>query len=327
MTTVATPDPGRRLVDHMRDAALLYASRGWYVFPLIPSTKRPACPGHPAARCDRSDPWCRHGHTGWEQRATTNDARIQRAWSSTPYGIGIACGPSRLLVIDTDQPKTADHADGVGDERGGDKTLAQLEAAQRRLPPTYTVQTPSGGTHRYFAVPDGLQLGNTAGQLGQLIDTRGTGGYVVAAPTVIGRAYTVIANRRPAPLPDWLIQLLTPPAHGPATALSGFQTTGRHAAPAGPLSRYVIAALANEAARVRGALPGQRNDFLFRAAVALGQLVGSGQLDEHTARNRLREACTGHIIDQAFTAVQADATITSGLTRGAAEPRTGRTTA
>jgi hypothetical protein len=51
------------LIDQLRDAALLYASRGWHVFPLIPGTKKPACPGHPASRCDRSDPWCRHGHS------------------------------------------------------------------------------------------------------------------------------------------------------------------------------------------------------------------------------------------------------------------------
>ena len=67
-------DPTARLVDQLRTAALLYASRGWHVFPLIPGQKRPACPGHPAARCDRSDPWCRRGHSGWEQRATTSDA-------------------------------------------------------------------------------------------------------------------------------------------------------------------------------------------------------------------------------------------------------------
>jgi hypothetical protein len=76
----------------------------WHVIPLLPGTKRPACPGHPAAKCDRSDPWCRHGHTGWEQRATTSDPRIIRAWSS-PSRIGIACGPSGLLVVDTDQSK------------------------------------------------------------------------------------------------------------------------------------------------------------------------------------------------------------------------------
>ena len=123
-----------------------------------------------------------------------------------------------------------------------------------------------------------------------------------------------------------MVQLLCPASHGSASALSS-SDTARRPPTAGPLPRYVIAALANESARVRGALPGQRNDFLFRAAVALGQLVGGGQLDEDTARDRLREACASHILAGAFGALQADATITSGLTRGAAEPRTGRTTA
>src|SRR5829696_134967 len=204
-TTPAAAGSGRPLADQLRTAALLYASRGWHVFPLLPGTKRPACPGHPASRCDRSDPWCRHGHTGWEQRATVSDLRIRRAWSSGPNGIGIACGPSRLLVVDTDQPKAADQAGGLT----GEDSLARLEARNRaQLPSTYTVVTPSGGIHRYFALPDGLQLGNTAGQLGPLVDTRGAGGYVVASPTVIGRPYRVIENRRPAPLPDWLAQLL-----------------------------------------------------------------------------------------------------------------------
>lgn len=314
-----------RLVDQLRTAALLYASRGWHVLPLIPGTKRPACPGHPAARCDQSDPWCRHGHTGWEQRATTSDPRIHRAWSSTPYGIGIACGPSRLLVVDTDQPKP-DKAAAAGPT--GEDTLARVEARHRaQLPSTYTVITPSGGTHRYFVVPDGLQLGNTAGLLGPLVDTRCVGGYVVAGPTVIGRPYRVIDNRRPAPLPDWLAQLLTPNGRRPPTAADEPQTARQRVLATAPLSRYVTAAVAAETARVRGALPGQRNHLLFCAAIALGQLVGGGQLDEPTARDRLRDACAAHVAAGAFTAGEADATITSGLTRGTKQPRTGRTTA
>ena len=46
------------------EEALTDAGRGWPVFPLIPGTKRPACPTHPAASCNRSDPHCRHGHAG-----------------------------------------------------------------------------------------------------------------------------------------------------------------------------------------------------------------------------------------------------------------------
>lgn len=328
ITALATPDhprhPGRRLVDQLRTAALLYASRGWHVFPLLPGQKRPACPGHPAARCDRSDPYCRHGHTGWEQRATTSDPRIHRAWSSTPYGIGIACGPSGLLVVDTDQPKLGDQADAGPT---GEDSLARLEARHRaQLPPTYTVATPSGGTHRYFAMPEGVQLGNTVGQLGPLVDTRGAGGYVVAGPTIVERPYRVIDNRRPAELPAWLAQLLTTGTRRPQTPPRAPQTASRRLLATGPPARYVTAALANEAARVRAALPGQRNQLLFVAAVALGQLVGAGQLDEAIARDRLRDACAGHIAAGAFTAGEGDATITSGLTRGADEPRTRKAT-
>ena len=318
-------EPTARLVDQLRTAALLYASRGWHVFPLIPGQKRPACPGHPAARCDRSDPWCRRGHTGWEQRATTSDARILRAWSSRPYGVGIACGPSGLVVVDTDQAKPVQTAAAGA---SGEATVAELETRHRQaLPSTYTVATPSGGTHRYYLAPDDLQLGNTAGQLGPLVDTRGAGGYVVAAPTRLDRPYVVIEDRRPAPLPGWLAGLLAPTSRRAQPAPDGPQTARQRLLATGPLSRYVTAALALESARVRGALKGKRNHTLFVASVALGQLVGSGQLDEPSARDRLREACTRHILDGAFTAVEADATITSGLTRGAAEPRTRKATA
>ena len=315
-----------QLLAQLRTAALLYASRGWHVFPLLPGTKRPACPSHPATRCDRSDPWCRHGHTGWEQRATTTDSRIHRAWSSRPYGIGIACGPSQLLVVDTDQPKPGERA-GQAAAVDGEATLAQLEAQHRaRLPSTYTVATPSGGTHRYFVAPAGLQLGNTAGLLGALVDTRGAGGYVAASPTVVDRAYRVVEDRPPAPLPDWLALLLTSAARRAPRAVSRPPTAPQRESSAGRLARYVTAALTAEAARVSSAPEGQRNHLLFVASLALGQLVGAGQLDEHTARDRLRHACAGHVSAGAFTAAEAEATITSGLTRGAAEPRTRKAT-
>jgi hypothetical protein len=153
--------------------ALHYAKHGWFVFPLVPGTKRPACPAHPAARCDRSDPWCRHGHTSWEQRATQSVERIRRAWSNRPYGIGIACGPSRLLVIDTDVTKPGGPATASG--RSGEDVLAEL-VGDKPFPDTYTVTTPSGGIHRYYRTPAHLHLGNSAGRLGELIDTRGHGG-------------------------------------------------------------------------------------------------------------------------------------------------------
>ena len=40
-TTAAAVAGGRSLIDQLRTAALLYASRGWHVFPLLTGLPRP----------------------------------------------------------------------------------------------------------------------------------------------------------------------------------------------------------------------------------------------------------------------------------------------
>lgn len=190
-------------------AALGHAARGWRVFPLRPDDKRPAFPDHAADDCTGRDPRCRAGHVGWEARATTDPDRIRRAWSARPYGIGLACGPSRLVVVDLDTPKTG----GAGG-RDGLTVLAELAAAHAAtIDPTYTVTTGRGGTHLYYRHPDtGPALRNTAGTLGPMVDTRAHGGYVVApGSTVAGRPYTVDLDTDLAPLPGWLAALLARP--------------------------------------------------------------------------------------------------------------------
>ena len=125
-------------------------------------------------------------------------------------------------------------------------------------------------------------------------------------------------------MPDWIIELLT--GSGTAQQPSG----GSQGADRRPLARYevrrpasyVAAAVAGEIAHVQAAQPGSRNQTLFCAAVPLGQLVGADLIDEHTVRDRLRHACTNHLSAGAFTTVEANATVTSGLTRGKTQPRT-----
>lgn len=276
------------MIDHNERtaAALNYAARGWHVFPLLPGSKRPACPSHSAARCDRSDPFCRHGHQGWEQRATSSELRISRAWNRHPFGIGIACGPSGLLVLDTDRPKPSD--DGRSVRRSletvtGETVLAGL-AHEWPLPDTYTVSTPNGGVHRYYRAPDHLELGNTAGRLGWLIDTRGRGGYVVAPPTqlVDGRRYTTTAALPLAALPGWLSAALSRTPGG-SSAPSPY--VAARTVPSG----YAGAAVRAEVDAVRAARAGQRNHALFCASVALGQLVAGGLLDEAPIRYQLHQ--------------------------------------
>src|SRR4051794_7290642 len=97
----------RDIRHHLLSAALRAAGRGWHVFPIRPGCKKPpALHGDTKERpCPRTG-ICRDGHQGWEQRATTDPDRIRRAWAAGPYNVGIATGPSGLVVIDLDLPKS-----------------------------------------------------------------------------------------------------------------------------------------------------------------------------------------------------------------------------
>lgn len=296
------------------DATLAYAEAGWPVFPLRPGTKRPATPNHTEAACDGSDRRCIDGHVGWEARATLDPDRIIAGWRHRPYGIGIACGPANLLVVDLDTAK-----DG---SVSGSHTLAHLEAqAGESLPATWTVGTPSGGRHLYYRQPEGRNLGNTAGRLGPGIDTRGVGGYVVAPPTPTGTGdYWLVDDPAPAELPGWFLELLTP-TRRPRAAGPPIACTGSHHIVSDRARRYVAQALDDEHHLITTAPTGQRNHTLFRASIALGQLIATGLLDHGEAEHRLLDAADCHIAVGAYSGHQARQTITSGLRRGLREPR------
>ena len=127
------------------------------------------------------------------------------------YNTGIATGPSRLVVIDLDLPKGGKVAPS-----GAANFRALCERAGQTVPRTYTVRTASGGWHLYFAAPPGARLGNTAGTLAPLVDTRAGGGYVVApGSTTPGGWYSIARDAPVAPLPTWLLRLLQPAPTGP----------------------------------------------------------------------------------------------------------------
>jgi len=262
--------------------ALQFAERGWYVFPLRSFDKRPL-----------------PGFTKWETRATTDRAQITRWWSDAPYNIGIATGPSGLLVIDCDTSQSADPPDWrlVGDV---------VEVAGKRLPRTFTVRTPSGGLHLYFSAPDQL-LGNTAGKLRKSIDTRGAGGYVVGPGSVCRAGYYRIVDRCPvADLPEWIISAVTPTRPAVTQGTFVYQYN----------DNYLRAILDGEAERVRTAAPGSRNNALNIAAFLLGQLVAADVITEHEAWAILQTAAGKHIGIQGFTESEMNRTIYSGLTGG-----------
>ncbi|MEV5779897.1 bifunctional DNA primase/polymerase [Streptomyces sp. NPDC052287] len=285
-------------------AALDAASRDWRVFPLIPGDKRPAV-------------------SDWETRATTDPDRITQAWTAGAFNVGIATGPSGLIVIDLDKPKhPGDTPPAAWAQHGvtdGADVLAVLCTGHSQPFPgdTYTVRTWSGGTHLYFLAPEGEPLRNTAGDsargLGWKVDTRARGGLVVGAgSTVAGHPYKVTHPRPVAPLPGWLADLLRPAPLPPQTPIT-VALTGH-----GRRTAFLRSAINGEVERVTGSGPHEHNNALYVAAVALGQLVSGGELGEADV--------TGWLLTAALQVGQGERearrTIASGLRAGAQRPRT-----
>lgn len=182
----------------MRDAAKYYAHvLGWFVIPVWP-------PKFDGSESDGKIP----GRKEWEKKASRSPSQVGGlwAWWLKTHGeipnIGIATGPSGLTVVDSD-PRT-----------GGDILGLPLTFEERC---TATVTTGSGGTHLYYKTPADKRFTNTAGILAPGIDTRASGGYVVAPPSLhkSEERYLWIPDASPKhgilELPDCLVELLEAP--------------------------------------------------------------------------------------------------------------------
>ncbi|GAA2614421.1 hypothetical protein GCM10010425_03680 [Streptomyces spororaveus] len=279
----------------MLRAALAMAARGWPVFPLRPGSKTPAL--HRQDRCPRTGV-CGGGHVKWEQRATTDQAAIVRCWSHKPYNIGLATGPAGLIVVDLDMPKANTGQDAPG---GAGNFLALCERAGQPVSATLTVRTPSGGIHLYFTAADGIRLGNTAGKLAPLIDTRAHGGYVVAPGSATAAGTYEVTDPSPvAGLPAWLLALLQPPAPRPlCLRMPGAFRSGSAAR----------AALEAECSVVRRAPAKQANNTLNRSAFKVGRFVAWGDLP----REEVEEAFQAAGEERGLTVAECRATIRSAL--------------
>ena len=153
------------------------------------------------------------------------------------------------------------------------------------LPETVEVITGNGGRHVYFKLPDfdeAPSIKNTAGKLGQGLDTRGDGGYVVAPPSIhpSGKAYywSVDLGSEFAAAPVWLIGLVSaPPAvtqlddfrpqqHWTALARHGVSKGSRNTTIASLAGRYLA----------RGIHPAEVNELLLAWNIARNSTAVAG---------------------------------------------------
>ncbi|GAA1828791.1 hypothetical protein GCM10009836_03220 [Pseudonocardia ailaonensis] len=281
-------------------AAERAAAAGLHVFPVRPGGKTPAV-------------------EAWETAASTDPATVRRWWTARPYNIGLAVGRSRILVVDLDTAHRPDdrpppHLAGC---HGGADVLARLAHFHRHeVPTTLSVSTPSGGSHLYFRMPYGVELRNSQGRLGWKIDTRGAGGYVLAAGSRRHDGRTYRGNDEPiAELPDWITELLLP-----ANSDEGAPGLADGRLPARRAGAYLAAIVDRELTAMAAARSGTRHTARLRAARVLGQLVAGGELDHTAAHNALLDAASNHL--GADTSVrEIDRDIRDGLKFGMRRPR------
>jgi len=298
----------------MAQAALKYAEFGWRVFPCVPQGKMPLdlcdecmtrMPAYEPQATEKSCPGCGVIYSKQNKRGchlgTTDAARIEQWWRAVPdANIGLATGHG-IVVVDIDGPE-------------GEATLSALTAVHGDMP--FTPQQATGnGRHFMFSVP--AEFRNSARKAGPGIDSRADGGYVVVAPSVhpSGKRYEWLADARPsktplAPMPEWLVALLSKPEQPAAPRPATAERSPSH-------DKYVQTAWEREFVNVATCPEGSRNQTLNKAAYNLGTLVGAGQLSEPAVRSHLEHAAVAcGLAKSEFLP-----TIASGLAAGIANPR------
>jgi len=211
--------------------------------------------------------------------ATIDEGQIRRWWRRWPNArVGVATGPaSGIVVIDLD---TKNGVDGI-------MAFARLVAANGPVPLGPRVRSPSGGLHLYFRHP-GHKIKTSAGQLGEGIDVRGDGGFIVAPGTILpdGRQYRLARPVDALPdLPAWLNALASPAAPRAIPAINARRNSVRSP------DKGWTAAIERECADVAATRISKRNERLYEAAVNLSRFIPRG-LDPEIVRAALLDAAS-----------------------------------
>ena len=180
--------------------ALKYASMGWHVFPVRPpvfnQNGTATCSCKDGAKCKSIG---KHPRVFWSTEATTDSVIITDWWKRWPQdNIGIATGPSGLAVIDLDGPE-------------GATTFNAIAPKERFIDLASRSGRSEGGYHLWFRVPKDISISSKTNGIGEKVDIKADGGYIVAPPSLhkTGNRYSFYSDFvEPGELPPWLLELL-----------------------------------------------------------------------------------------------------------------------
>lgn len=171
--------------------AVELAEAGFYVFRLKPNEKTPAA-------------------FGWQQEATRDPEKLKGFFDNNrDFNIGIYTEkyeepesgfPCALTVVDVDTKPG----------KNGAKTMKALDAMGCDFPPTFTQITATGGQHLIYS--HDVALASGANKLGEHVDLKSAGAYIVGAgSTINGIPYTIDQKAGLQPIPSWIPHRCHPP--------------------------------------------------------------------------------------------------------------------
>jgi hypothetical protein len=226
------------------DRALALAQQNLLVFP---------CVNAPTNRERDKKPLTEHGF----HDASTDQQIICQWWRRWPNAlIGVPTGP-RFVVVDVD----LQHRE------------AQEWYARANLKVTRIHLTRSGGRHILFQPHDGVR--NSQGKIWPHVDTRGRGGYIIWWPA---EGFEVINAGMLAPVPNWIVRKLNPPAPNKPRRCESFKSSD------GKLAGILRA--------IARAQEGTRNSVTFWGACRLAEMVAAGALSDSQALALIIEAAS-----------------------------------
>lgn len=225
------------------DAALLYAQRGWKVFPLQGIVDGICCCGNLTCTDKGKHPPKKFL---WKREASSDVEQIKQWFTPEDHNnIAIMTGQvSELTVLDIDM---SDGKPGVDNWNRLNKEIGE--------PQTLIAQTGSGGMHFFFKYYSGLKTSSNTIEEG--IDCRNDSGYVVAPPSL----------HRSGKLYSWLVPFETPLASLPAHLSQRRENRGRPRKNDWRKHKYTIEQVAEMLEKIEA----DDRDLWIRVGIILGR--------------------------------------------------------